>query len=622
MKLPESTYDALIEYSQANKADYRSSLIRNLKTTIKSYIQPHLKLPDKVSIDTYSYLKKVSVTVFISRAETIFDKAYAEAIKQGKNKQTLDNNKSSLKRFISWIRGQSWYYTIATRQEQPLRTPALKHSQTLVKSRKGFKAFGSEPYSLTREQAPTGLIEQVEKLRVFWTSKIDPNGLRKDSFVKSLTFDGHVQFAFLFLGWVLKYEIPSIKLQKEKQVEHNEKKLSEPEQGLEQLLSEPISLRLLADLTLLKKFVAWGVNVRGNSNGWVVRVLNTAVFVSKYLYAGSSKEENYVDIQPIKDIRDYRKAFAKEYKPKIRQTKDEKVLSPQQMQLILDYLWRCTAVRNASGGKRTDRTIIRSWQRYLIILILHHYPIRSREIRELELGETLKYGYCKLANGVEREAYYCEMDDEDTKTEESKKWVLDPDIFNQPLNEWLRIWRPKAQLDHNSVFFMCGNSTYPETEGQPFTSKGQLYSLVRTAIYRACCILKDEAQALVDAGEVLPKHLDSFLTIDPKRTNPHFFRHLASTDLRRQGASHEQKKAFHKIIGNSVAMGDKSYTLLELEEETQQAITWRKDLEQKLPLKQHENLSRSLQSQGLKSVNVEKLVSILTPEQKRELGLL
>jgi hypothetical protein len=182
---------------------------------------------------------------------------------------------------------------------------------------------------------------------------------------------------------------------------------------------------------------------------------------------------------------------------------------------------------------------------------------------------------------------------------------------------------------------MYGNKN---SQGKPFT-KSSFGSLVRNTIYAACRDLKaaaeEELENLQKQGKSetdLPQKYKLFLNIEPKRTNPHFFRHLGSTEIRRGNASAGEIKAFHNIIGNSVQQGDTSYNILEPEEETQKAVSWRADIQRRKNLANLDVPNTSVNVEIMRILTVLKpkqaqqaldyMKAILTPEQQRELGLI
>jgi hypothetical protein len=85
----------------------------------------------------------------------------------------------------------------------------------------------------------------------------------------------------------------------------------------------------------------------------------------------------------------------------------DKLVTMEELWFIVRYLRRCCARRRTNYVKRSDYTIMQSWQRYLIIAILTYCPLRQREIRELEIGRTLyreEDCYCVLLDPADHKS--------------------------------------------------------------------------------------------------------------------------------------------------------------------------------------------------------------------------
>ncbi|MBM0744270.1 hypothetical protein JOY44_22095 [Phormidium sp. CLA17] len=266
--------------------------------------------------------------------------------------------------------------------------------------------------------------------------------------------------------------------------------------------------------------------------------------------------------------------------------------------------------------------VMRSWQRYLIIAILTYCLLRQREIRELELGRTL----------FREDGYRIILGPEDNKTGDDRDFrlvdLLPSEVIND-LNHWLDHWRAnfisfarqavktldtwinflgydrgetekqikdlsleiqtkqnslgeidikKAQRKlqslqavvnswHNApsvlqkeyVFLIFGGTTGKASKCHPL-SRENFRDLVVSAVYNA-------TSALIELEHPL------FKGLDPKHTNPHFYRNIGITHERRHGDP-SKREAFHKVIGNSPAEGDKTYNEMHPQEKTVKATGW------------------------------------------------
>lgn len=116
------------------------------------------------------------------------------------------------------------------------------------------------------------------------------------------------------------------------------------------------------------------------------------------------------------------------------------------------------------------------------------------------------------------------------------------------------------ELQSNSklVFISFGDNTY-NTFGCQLEAE-DVFSTVSRAVYSA-------SVALIETNHPL------FKDVNPRRTNPHFFRNIGITHERRHGDP-AKRKAFHKVIGNSEKVGDKVYNIMEPGEKTVDAKYW------------------------------------------------
>jgi hypothetical protein len=642
-KIPSNSYEMLEFYAKNEGIKMTDKKITKLRSTIKRCLKNTWSFSDKEWAKIDECLKNISSDEFIAKAHEGFHNFYNQALKSNPSlKATLDNNKSDFNQFFSWLQKQNWFKSL-NKYEKPERAPRTRTGKSLCTQRRSKgKNLRKNTYSLKEAQRPKHIVEQVEKLRVYTTAKVDPTRLRKEDSIRSITFQKHEERIWQFSGWFynelapqfesIKAELVSEKIEaNNREIEQNsQNQFSEQDiKTIEQQL-EYLTLSIFKESFLLRQYVSWGINNNDNGYGWARSVYSTAIFVVKHLSALQGSETDNKQI--INNLREERRHYERKYRSQVKKTKDEKILTPDQIEVIIQHLWQCTAERNFNGRKRSEKEIIRSWIKFLIILLLYHYPIRSREIRELEWGRNFKFGW---NSELSCSSYYCEQEPEDKKNGQGRKWFFDPNIFVEVFDEWFKVWRPKAKVEHNFVFFMYWDKNY---QGEPFTG-GAFGSLVKRTIYAACRDLKaaaeEELENLQKQGKSetdLPQKYKLFLNIEPKRTNAHFFRHLGSTEIRRGNASASKIKAFHNIIGNSVQQGDTSYNILEPEEETQAAVSWRTDLKLRENLANLDVPNTSVNVEIMRILTVLKpkqaqqaldyMKAILTPEQQRELGLI
>lgn len=535
-------------------------------------------------------------------------------------KRTADNYLSDYDAFVHWTTLQDWYDTACGGRDTRY-TPRLKTRGTgsLAKARRGKgKNCRQSPYALKQVEVSSHLAEQLEEYYRFWTDKEVET--RQDDQLRRITFSKHRKNIFYFLGWLKHIEGERIKgkLDKGSLLTPMEEKIAKSLDNL--------ALELFEDIKLLKKYVAWGINKRGSGHGWAETAAKASLSVTKFLRAEDAPHD-YRGITSIDQIRIYlNKLAGKAIDEAEAADTTEKELTHAQCVEVVNRLRRECAPRRYRARKRSIRAISLSWERYLIIAILTYCPIRSRELRELQLNKTL------FKEGT---IYRLKLKPEDTKTGKVREVNLSqwlPADVLADLEQWLTVWRPKtkaalqtldqwlvfwdysqsdldkltgklenargkctesyvnqleAQIrglqnliniwhrsefhpDHDYVFFSLGSVKNPGTVFRPYynedldqmSNPGTYFGrLVKGAVFRVTALLAEESHPL-------------FINADPKHTHPHFFRHIDSTHLRRQGASYEVLKAFHEGIGNSVEEGDRSYDLTAPGERTAAAARW------------------------------------------------
>jgi integrase len=217
--------------------------------------------------------------------------------------------------------------------------------------------------------------------------------------------------------------------------------------------------------------------------------------------------------------------------------------------------WHGRKSSSKSTYKRKNLAITRSWQRYLISAHLLYCAMRQREVRELELEQTL----FKRSN-----EYWVVLappkHKNDSATGLSREYPL-PDFLTSDIDEWLTVWRPKVadmvaqkypEKSHNPnlVFCALGSNSNPEVLGDPIKDC-HLYSMVKYAMFRA-------------TSAVFGKGIE---------IHPHRFRDIAVTHHREHGDP-AQKEVLAEMIGHSVTTEDRYYKKLQSRQITKKAKNW------------------------------------------------
>lgn len=406
-----------------------------------------------------------------------------------------------------WLNPQAKHFNFGDiSQIQELR----KYIHNLNLKREDIGKYGLKP-----EELASTTKAQLESFRKFWTDTEVPE--RKKPPITERTFKGYCDSVVWFLGWL-----------------HN----------IQGEALESLSLAHFADFTLLKQFISWGINRRGNGYGWATNTGYASMAVAKWLNP-QSKSRDFRDIPQVEEIREYVRYLREQHRDEdSRQNLDQKRLTFQEAQQVVEYLKQCCAPFDKYGDDRSERAVMCSWQRYLIVAILTYCPVRQREIRELTLNKTLfreADGYWVKLTARQHKA--------GRKSRKGREYPL-PKHLTADLDTWLKEWRPKVLTAHHLVFVQMGSNRCPENLGQPLNA-GNMSDLVANAAHNATAVLFNE----------------------PRDTTPHVFRRIAITYQRRYGRP-EQREALAELMGHTVEEADRTYNEESIREKSQKAEGW------------------------------------------------
>lgn len=567
--VPETLLDAFNLLRMTERAISNPTLIRNLKTAFKRYIfsKPHFswKFSAKELKTIERCFAKVTIKSFIqANPKELLNLSLDEAVESQTIKYvTAKNYRSSLGIFLKWMCQQDWYHEAAGTWDG-IRAPGLRKGASLGEARRGLKAKNSIPYKLhvseltpklhkQLEAKPYELIEtdfSGELLQALHpTEDYKPKGppphygfkhfcmakklaKRQNKAMREITYSNNERHILCFLGWL---------------------------KNIRGWQLESLSLELMADKDLLDEFIAWAINEKGNGYGWATKIAVTAQTVVKWLHHRRSQKSKYADIEQLEVLREYTRVLETEHKSEpSRLAIDEKLITFEQCQKVVQHLRKCCAPLQSDGERRPDKGIMRSWQRYLIIALLTYCPIRQREIRELELGRTLFREPITDELNNERFRYVVRLSPDDhktgSKTGKGREFEL-PDHLVADLDEWLNIWRPKVKTEHNLFFIKLGTNSRKEGVGEPLTAKGVSHTVTHI-MYKVTSLLFKE----------------------PKRTSPHIFRNIAIT-WQRQHGYREQRDPLAELMGHDPRTADNIYDQTTSKEKTQKAKNWWKKQE-------------------------------------------
>jgi hypothetical protein len=176
----------------------------NLMTTLRLYVLPSFSFRGSAKASLDAYPSQILLKDFINAAQSYLDAAILRAIEQGKNPQTLANNRSIFSKFMELLLSQTWYTEFAKFQPIPKRAPQLKAGISLNKLRKGKRHYSANPYSLKEHELTDKLKKQLDALHIFLTAKYMPT--RKGAPIRERSWHTNQERILHFLGW-LKNEI-------------------------------------------------------------------------------------------------------------------------------------------------------------------------------------------------------------------------------------------------------------------------------------------------------------------------------------------------------------------------------------------------------------------------------
>jgi integrase len=520
MKMPDTIKDCIDLFSSSDLVKTNPKLLSNLKTTLKKYVLPDFgyKNINRRSLD--DILAKLSIKQF-QDAQQHFEQATTVQLARGMSRGTMDNYKSALTRFIKWMKSQEWYEE-ASGVNDGKYAPRMRGKVSVAKLVRGRRSHRVNPYRLSESDLTPKLIDELKQLKYFLTSPEIPK--RKDSPLRLISFTRYQEGIFGFLGWLT---------------------------NIEGLSLDELSLNLMIDLDKLEDFIAWGINVRGNSYSWAQIAGCAALNIAKWRYHKESKKAMYRDIEVVELIRSkLNELTRKRAKEPSRLNLKERLLTFERCIKVVEYLKKCCApsgFKTSHGAhKRPEHAVMVSWQKYLIIAILTYCPVRQRELRELEVGRTLFR---------EADCYVVKLSAEDHKTGsrtgKGREYRL-PTHLTEDLEHWLNVWRPKVTTEHQLVFVNLSQyaTRYQQFQGEPLTAS-RLALLVKRTMAVATAYLFGEA----------------------KLTTPHDFRRIAVTWQRKYGRR-DQDEALGEMMGQSVQEADKTYSQLTSRDLTEKAQEW------------------------------------------------
>ena len=578
---------ALKLWSSSPEVTANSSLLKNAQTALKKYVIPGLEpqLEKLTSAEFATYCQKASVKE-LENALSIFDARFSGAVTQKQiSKGTCRTYRWPLSRFLEWLQQQVWYKELFP---EPINLPMPAHRGVTVKSSKGKRA---EAYSLKLEQLPQGAAEEITGLEEFWTNKgrEAKRARRGEKHISTSTFKGIKEYNILcFYGWYVNTQGGSL---------------------------DELRFSLFTDISLIEKHIDWLVDARKCTHSAGSKIAQTAISLAKYLFSNPSQVEpsgrirqrrNWSDIPVILDLRDINNECLEEYKQEKQRNNEakwsKKELSHLEARKVVQYLRRHLTTIYGNGRGRYLSPVIWAWQRYLSVKFLTFQPVRQQEPRQLELGKTLFRKLDERGNPYYEVKIPPEQHKLGSKTNKGRHYKL-ANILTHDLDDWLNNWRPKveAALESPEAWLefwghdqkelerissriqaaqqgqVCANVKKSrdeyigdlETKQRRLQHRLETLEIARSNFTAHNCLffmLGSRGDCLKSFGK--PFNDENFWSLvtnsvefatqalfgQPRRTNPHAFRHIGDKHVRK--IKNGKTKAFDQLIGHAEEMGD------------------------------------------------------------------
>lgn len=464
-----SLFEAIEGWSLTKEGYRNPILIKNLKTALKRYVLPQIdpKFDCKISRAEFEeYCCEFNIAQLASReiVTESFDRGFDVAVKEGSiSLSTKGNYRSALGRFMDWLLVQSWYKSLFDTpppQFAPVHVPAQRKTKS--------KHKGKRMYGLPYAEMPEQLVKELEKFKKFWSEPVanqhshdlveeTPETLAQNQadfmrswqerqqklFEEGSLLDKPTIFPLAkstvgqcmeetsrFFGWLVKAGYPK----------------------------EQLNLNLFTDRILLQDFAKWLIQERGTSYSSPTSMLETAIYVAKWLTYPQTKRRDWSDMEVVEQLKNYQNYYEKLYKKQKPELDEQKwadqAITHDQARACVDYLYQwCAEYQlikhryDTNSGpsicekavKRPASAYVHSWKVYLLVKILTYAPIRQEEIRKLRIGSTLIRVTDHM--GIERYAVKIKNHKNFNKTRKSRYYPL-PTILTKDLDTWLEKIRP------------------------------------------------------------------------------------------------------------------------------------------------------------------------------------
>lgn len=245
---PKNTLETLLLYIDQGETKISGSSFGNLKTSLRKYILPNLSQYNFIAEDLEGAgldyaLSQVPLDVFLNvNPLEVLSKACQAALNANQIRANIERTtyRPAVNKFLKWIQQESWYEEV-TEGRYGKYAPKTRSGANIMAANRGRRALHANAYGLKESELTPKLLKQLEQLHMFCTGEYVPK--RQDKKLREITFSNHRMRALSIFGWLKNFEDYEL---------------------------ADLDIKLLKDVDLLNKFLAWGINERYNSCGWAM----------------------------------------------------------------------------------------------------------------------------------------------------------------------------------------------------------------------------------------------------------------------------------------------------------------------------------------------------------------
>lgn len=446
----KSVLDAYKQFSATAVCQSNPRVLHNLRTALRRYILPVYGFsPEQLNRHHLEeQLAHLPLSQFLGDTTRLLEQLTGETSQsvasQSVAESTMANYRSAFTRFLDWLYSQSGHAATTSSQVGEY-APQIYSGQTLTKSQQREQLLVVAPYALKEEALTVALQQQLQQFELFWLTTAVPS--RHENPLQASTFQLYRINILCFLGW------------------HQHRQSAAP---------VPLELAAMTELPLLQQFLAWGEQERGNSPGWALNITKAALAVARWLLATTSPQA----AQRLDKIQAELQSLTRKYTRHSTLKNESSPLSYDESIQVLEYLKACCAPRRKAGVPRSDLTLMKAWQRYLIVSLLVYTPVRQSDLRDLKLGHSLVRGdkHYRVVLGAKAKDY--------------KEFAL-PHHLTADFDRWFSQFWPKLQSTDKRVFARAGANNRPECLGEPLSAR-DISHLVGSAVYKATSVLFEQ----------------------------------------------------------------------------------------------------------------------------------